>query len=248
MKSKMLISLLLATSISSGFADVSTLAQRDAMVKEAFAKSPEEALKIINNQQQDGAIKTDDRDYVVVVKKLSDDSYMRVAHSKKDKVDKVVEPVLVDVMRKAEEKLTGGNGPVDMEISSGGSNLYAVVEKQGDYLIFNICPAKDEVEGFLKANPKKTTITSTEKVSPTPPAEPKKEELKETKKEDKPAPSIVNALASASITSSSTEEKIHSNGVEITAAEAKTEDKPVADSTKESKPVESTDTQQKVHS
>ncbi len=213
MKSKFFISLLLASAISSGFAEVSTLAQRATMVNEAFTKSPEEALKAINESQQGGKITTDDQDYVVIVKKQGSE-YIRVAHSKKDKLDKPIEPVLVDVMTKAEEKLAGGSGPVDYEFSAGERKMYAVIEKRGDYLIFNICPTKAEMEGFLKATqPTEVTTSSSAPASTVP--EVKKEEPKaesvtpaEVKKEEPTvAPETttpVNALASASIAPAAT--------------------------------------------
>lgn len=168
MKSKFFINLLSAFAISGWFcstsAAVSTLAQRDAMIKEAFAKSPEAAMKDINEAQQDGKMPADDQDYVVIVKKQGN-GYVRVAHFKKDKVDKPIEPVLVDVITQAEEKLAGGSSPTDYEFSAGDKKLFAVIEKRDDYLIFNICPSKGEVDGLLKASAKSEVKPASTEIS-----------------------------------------------------------------------------------
>ena len=198
MKSKFFISLLLASAISSGFSSstVSTLSQRDEMIINAFKdKSPEEALKEINKKQQDGDVKADNQDYVVIVKSEGNDTYTRVAHSQSDKVGKVVEPALVPMMKDAEKKLGINAGPVEFELT-GQKTLYAVIEKRGEYLIFNICPTKDEVDGLLKAK-----RGSAVEIIPAPPAispitsEPAKIETKAEVKEDvKPASAHVEAV------------------------------------------------------
>lgn len=198
MKSKFFISLLLASAISSGFSSstVSTLSQRDEMIINAFKdKSPEEALKEINKKQQDGDVKADNQDYVVIVKSEGNDTYTRVAHSQSDKVGKVVEPALVAMMKDAEKKLGINAGPVEFELT-GQKTLYAVIEKRGEYLIFNICPTKDEVDGLLKAK-----RGSAVEIIPAPPAvspatsEPAKIETKAEVKEDvKPASAPVEAV------------------------------------------------------
>jgi len=251
MTSKILISLLLA-SISDGFAGLSTLAQRAEMIEKAFKNSESDALKEINEKQQKKddklpEIETDDQRYVVVLKKQSDGTYKREAHAKKDKVGQAVEPVLAPVMTSAEEKLAGGNGPVDFDFQAGDKKLYAIIEKHGDYLVFNISEKKGEVIGFLESKGK---IDTAVKAIPTPAAEPKKEEKKEetkpaeakeepkkeeTKvehKEEKPAASIVNALASASMSSSA--EKTP----EAPAAGSDAKEMPVAETNAPEKPIE----------
>ncbi len=259
MTSKILISLLLA-SISDGFAGLSTLAQRAEMIEKAFKNSESDALKEINEKQQKKddklpEIETDDQSYVVVLKKQSDGAYKREAHAKKDKIGQAVEPVLAPVMTSAEEKLAGGNGPVDFDFQAGDKKLYAVIERHGDCLVFNICPTKDEVEGFLKAQGKADTA-----VKPTPAPEPKKEEKKEetkpaeakeepkkeeTKvehKEEKPAASIVNALASASMSSSAEKTPeapaVGSDAKETPAAEAKAPEKAIEAAVPESSTID----------
>lgn len=216
MTSKILISMLLTSFMSCGFASVSTLALRAEMIEKAFKSSEADAIKEINEKQQSSdtkpaEVKADKQNYVVVLKKQSDGNYMRVAHSLKDKINQQVEPVLAPVMTAAEEKLAGSNGPVDFEFQAGDNKLYAVIEKHGDCLVFNISEKKGEVIGFLESKGK---IDTAVKATPTPAAEPKKEspkpveKVESKKEEDKPAP-IVNALASASTSASSTEEKIH---------------------------------------
>lgn len=205
MKSRFFIFLMFISAISSGFAGataVSTLAQRDAMVKEAFkGKTPEDALKEINKKQQDGDVKADNQDYVVIVKKESSDQYIRVAHYQSDKLNKAIELVLVDVMTKAEEKLAGSSGPADFEFSAGERKMYAVIEKRGEYLIFNICPTKDEVEGLLKASAKPDTASAVV-TEPAASKEEKKEELKSEVKVEPvtTTPETSSAVASVSET------------------------------------------------
>ncbi len=155
MKSKFFTCLLLATSISSGFADttISTLAQRDAMVREALSKSSEEALKKINEEQQSGQIKTDDQNYVVVIKK-DGEKYIRVAHSKSDRLEEknkeVVDLSLVEAMKQAEKDLANTSGPIPFSFSANGKTLWAVLSKKDAYMFFNICAAKDDVDKLLK--------------------------------------------------------------------------------------------------
>jgi hypothetical protein len=157
MKSKFFTCLLLATALSSGFAatsTVSTLAQRDAMVKEALSKSSEDALKAINEAQQSGQIKTDDQNYVVVIKIVEPGAkYERVAHSKKEKLEektRAVEASLEETVKQAEKELANTSGPIPFNFSANGKTLYAVLLKKDAYMIFNICEKKDEMDALLK--------------------------------------------------------------------------------------------------
>ena len=159
MKSKLLIGLMLASSLSFGLAaSVSTLAEREVLIKEAFAKSPVDAVEAINKSQQEDKIKVDDQHYIVVIKK-DGDKYVRVAHFKKEKINQAVEQSIMNVMQEAEAKLSGGSGPVAFDFSAGEKKLYAVLSKQGDFLVFNICPAEDEVKGLLAAGEKPADAT-----------------------------------------------------------------------------------------
>ncbi len=148
---------MLASALGSGFsaapAQISTLAERDKLIQESFLKSPEDALKSINEAQQEEKIKVDDQHYVVVIKKEGD-KYVRVAHFKKDKLNQAVEQSIMSVMQEAETKLAGGSGPVSFSFSAGEKKLFAALSKQSDFLVFNICPTQDEVEGLLKAHVK----------------------------------------------------------------------------------------------
>lgn len=183
MKSKLLIGLMLASSLSFGLAaSVSTLAEREVLIKEAFAKSPVDAVEAINKSQQEDKIKVDDQHYIVVIKK-DGDKYVRVAHFKKEKINQAVEQSIMNVMQEAEAKLSGGSGPVAFDFSAGEKKLYAVLSKQGDFLVFNICPAEDEVKGLLAAGEKPAEVKP----------EVKKEEVKQ--EEVKPADATVAPAA-----------------------------------------------------
>ena len=165
---------MLASSLSFGLAaSVSTLAEREVLIKEAFAKSPEDAVEAINKSQQEDKIKVDDQHYVVVIKK-DGDKYIRIAHFKKEKINQAVEQSIMNVMQEAEAKLAGGSGPVAFDFSAGEKKLYAVLSKQGDFLVFNICPAEDEVKGLLAAGEKPAEVKP----------EVKKEEVKQEVKQE----------------------------------------------------------------
>jgi autonomous glycyl radical cofactor GrcA len=177
MNSKLLVGLLLASSLSFGLAaSVSTLAEREVLIKEAFAKSPEDAVEAINKSQQEEKIKVDDQHYVVVIKK-DGDKYIRVAHFKKEKINQAVEQSIMNVMQDAEAKLAGGSGPVAFDFSASEKKLFAVLSKQGNFLVFNICPAEDEVKGLLAAGEKSAEVKS-EEVKPEVKPEVKQEEVK----------------------------------------------------------------------
>lgn len=158
---------MLASSLNIGFSassGVSTLVQREEMVKEAFLKSPEEAVKFINEKQKDvetvkgtdqDKVKADAKHYVVVIK-IEGDKYIRVAHFKESKIkesERVVEQSLIGIMDRAKKEIEGKSGPIFFSFSVAGEELCAVLSKRDDYLIFNICPIKDkaEVEGILNA-------------------------------------------------------------------------------------------------
>ena len=199
MKSKLLIGLMLASSLSFGLsASVSTLAERDVLIKEAFAKSPEDAVEAINKSQQEDKIKVDDQHYIVVIKK-DGDKYIRVAHFKKEKINQAVEQSIMNVMQEAEAKLAGSSGPVAFDFSAGEKKLYAVLSKQGDFLVFNISPAEDEVKGLLAAGTKSEEAKAP--VVAATPAPEKVEEAKEEKKEEakqeevKPEAKLTDAAA-----------------------------------------------------
>ena len=197
MKSKLLIGLMLASSLSFGLAaSVSTLAEREVLIKEAFAKSPVDAVEAINKSQQEDKIKVDDQHYVVVIKK-DGDKYIRIAHFKKEKINQAVEQSIMNVMQEAEAKLSGGSGPVAFDFSAGEKKLYAVLSKQGDFLVFNICPAEDEVKGLLAAGEKPAEVKPEVKKEEVKKEEPKKEEVKlEVKQEEvKPADATVAPAA-----------------------------------------------------
>lgn len=169
---------MLASSLSFGLAaSVSTLAERDVLIREAFARSPEDAVEAINKSQQEDKIKVDDQHYVVVIKK-DGDKYIRVAHFKKEKINQAVEQSIMYVMREAEAKLSGGSGPVAFDFSASEKKLYAVLSKQGDFLVFNICPAEDEVKGLLAAGEKPAEVKPEVKKEEVKKEEPKKEEVK----------------------------------------------------------------------
>lgn len=244
MKSKFFTCLLLATTISSGFAavsPVSTLAQRDAMVKEALSKSSEDALKAINEAQQNGQIKTDDQNYVVVIKIVEPGKkYERVAHSKKEKLEeknRAVESSLEETVRQAEKELANTSGPIPFNFSANGKTLYAVLSKKDAYIIFNICEKKDEMDGLLKptdkpiekpveAAPTATPVATTQTPVEAAPAA-------TTTTSDKPATSDVKPVEAAK--ESAKDEKA--------AAPTATSDKPV---TSDVKPAETAKEQTKM--
>lgn len=154
---------MLASSLSFGLsASVSTLAERDVLIKEAFAKSPADAVEAINKTQQEDKIKVDDQHYIVVIKK-DGDKYVRVAHFKKEKINQAVEQSIMNVMQEAEAKLSGGSGPVAFDFSASEKKLFAVLSKQGDFLVFNISPTEDEVKGLLAAGEKPVEAKPQEK-------------------------------------------------------------------------------------
>jgi hypothetical protein len=200
-KSKLLIGLMLASSLSFGLsASVSTLAERDVLIKEAFEKGPADAVEAINKSQQEDKIKVDDQHYIVVIKK-DGDKYIRVAHFKKEKINQAVEQSIMNVMQEAEAKLSGGSGPVAFDFSAAEKKLYAVLSKQGDFLVFNICPTEDELKGLLAAGAKSeeakapvvAATPAPEKVEEEKKEEPKKEEVKQ--EEVKPADATIAPAA-----------------------------------------------------
>jgi hypothetical protein len=101
--------------------------------------------------------------------------------------------------------LSGGSGPVAFDFSAGEKKLYAVLSKQGDFLVFNICPAEDEVKGLLAAGEKPAEVKP----------EVKKEEVKQ--EEVKPADATVAPAAPVADVSAVAPEKPADKPADITA-------------------------------
>ena len=142
---------MLTCTFNGGFSQdsgMSTLAQRADLIK-ALEKDPKKGLEDINKNQQDNDIKVDETHYIVVLEKEGD-VYKRVGHFKKDKLNQVIEPSLSNVVQEAETKLAGGNGPIAFNFQASDKKMYCVLSKQGNFLIFNICPTQEEVDAFLK--------------------------------------------------------------------------------------------------
>jgi hypothetical protein len=151
MKRNLIIALMLTCTFNGGFSQdsgMSTLAQRSDLIK-ALEKDPKKGLEDINKNQQDNDIKVDETHYIVVLEKEGD-VYKRVGHFKKDKLNQVIEPSLSNVVQEAETKLAGGNGPIAFNFQASDKKMYCVLSKQGNFLIFNICPTQEEVDAFLK--------------------------------------------------------------------------------------------------
>lgn len=162
MKLNFILTLLLAMTFNADLAagSVSTLAQRQEAITESFKKAPEEAVKAINEAQGD-KLKVDDNSYIVVIEK-DGDSYKRVAHFKPEKLkpeNQLVEQSLMNIMREAETKLSGGSGPVAFSFSASDKKMYAIVSRYEKLLVFNICQTQEEVDSVLKS----TTIVEEKK-------------------------------------------------------------------------------------
>lgn len=136
-------------------AEISTLAERAAMLTEAFKiDDMDKVVEIINSKQD----KADDKNYVVVIKKEDDSSYVRVAHFKKDKVGiKITEDVLLKVIEEAEKKLADSKDNMAFEFIIGGTKYFAVIAKKDKYLVFNITATKEEVNKLLGISDEKKT-------------------------------------------------------------------------------------------
>lgn len=187
MKKKLVMTLMLTCALSSGFAgnvEVSTLAKRADLIKEAGSDG-KKLLETINEKQQKGDIKVDEKNYVVVLKK--DGDWIRVAHYKKEQLDKKVEPVLLGVVKDAEDALKSGDGPARIQFNVDGKPLYALVSRCGDFLVFNICADEKEVNNFLGGN--KPEEKNPEEKKPEVKPEEKKPEKVEEKPEEKKAES-----------------------------------------------------------
>ena len=214
MKSKLFVSLMLASSLSIfADADVSTLADREALIKEAFSNDPEVAIKSINEAEQSGKTKVNDKSYIVVLKKEGE-KYIRVAHFENDKLkdaNKTVEDSLVSVVKGAEEKLANNSGPLPYEFTVGEKKYFAAITKHADYIIFNVSSKKEEVDKLLATDKPVDASTQT---SPDP--------AKETSKSEE---NKSNAGVSASATATAPEAKPAEN------AEKKEEVKTETDST-----------------
>lgn len=143
---------MLTCTFNGGFSQdsgMSTLAQRADLIK-ALEKDPKKGLEDINKNQQDNDIKVDETHYIVVLEKEGD-VYKRVGHFKKDKLNQVIEPSLSNVVQEAETKLAGGNEPIAFNFQASDKKMYCVLSKQGNFLIFNICPTQEEIDAFLKS-------------------------------------------------------------------------------------------------
>lgn len=192
MKKKLVMTLMLTCALSSGFAgnvEVSTLAKRADLIKDAGSDG-KKLIEKINKEQQEGSIKVDEKNYIVVLKK-DGDGYIRLAHFKKEQLEKKVEPVLLGVIKDAEDALKSGDGPARIQFNVDGKSMFAVVSRCGDLLVFNICADESQVNSFLgsskpeekKPEEKKSEEQKPEKVEVKP--EEKKVELK-LEESDKP--------------------------------------------------------------
>ena len=146
MKKNLLITLFLTTSLGSCFA-TATIADREKLI-EGFKNDSGKTIDAINKQQQDGGLKVDDQHYIVVLEKISDKKYSRVAHLKKENVGKDVEASLLHIVESAEKKLneSGGDGPVSFKFIAENKDIFAVVSRFGKYIVFDISIDQKEVD------------------------------------------------------------------------------------------------------
>lgn len=169
MKKNLLITLLVATSFGNCFS-ASTIAERGKLI-EGLKIDPGKAIEAVNKQQQDGSLKVDDQHYMVVLEKISDKKYTRVAHAKKENVGKDVETSLLKVVEDAEKKLneSGGDGPVSFKFMAENKDIYAVVFRDGKYITFNISNDKKEVDAVcgIKEEPQKAEENPKKEDNPT---------------------------------------------------------------------------------
>lgn len=172
-------------------AELSTLAERDAVLKEALKTDDmDKVAEIISDKQQTNKIaenkSVDDKNYLVIIKKEEDGSYVRTAYFKKDKIGiKITEQVLLDIIEEADKKIGDSTKDVAYEFAINGTKSYAVISKKGRSLIFDITATKEEVTKLLgtenKPEPKKEVIkveTKKEEVK----VEPKQTEVAEPAK------------------------------------------------------------------
>lgn len=144
-------------------AELSNASERATMLTEAFKiDDMDKVIEIVNTKQQESKIadskSADDKNYVVIIKKEEDGSYVRVAHFKKDKVGvKITEDVLLKVIDEAEKKLGDSKDNMAYEFTIGGTNYYAVIAKKGNHLVFNIAVTKEEVSKLLGTTDEKKT-------------------------------------------------------------------------------------------
>lgn len=249
MKSKFFTCLLFATAISSGFAatsTVSTLVQRDAMVKEALSKSAEDALKAINEAQQNGQIKTDDQNYVVAIKIVEPGKkYERAAHSKKEKLEEKsrgVESSLEETVRQAEKDLANTSGPIPFNFSVNGKTLYAVLFKKDAYMIFNICEKKDELDALLKPADKPVEKTTETTPAAVPPAVVAEKPVEAAPAATTAAPSVADANKESVKTDEKKQEAVTTTA---TSDKTVTSDAKPADAAKEQTKTEQPSTEKK---
>jgi hypothetical protein len=197
---KLLLALILAITLNTGFADtISTVSERADLIAN-LEKNQEEGLKKINEAQKDGT-KYNDTSYIVVIKK-NGDSYERLAHFKEDKITKKVEESLLNVIHNAENALVKANpGAFSFSTSAAPdqNQTHAVISKIHDLLVFNILPSKEEADAFLKKisapttteekKPEKSEVTASAPEKPetaaSPTTEKKPEQQSEAKKDEK---------------------------------------------------------------
>lgn len=177
--------LLVAGCFTALSAELSTLAERDTVIKEALKiDDMDKVSEIVSDKQQANKIadtkSADDKNYLVIIKKEEDGSYVRIAHFKKDKVGtKITEQVLLNIIEEADKKIGESTDTMAYEFEINGVKLYSLISKKGHHFIFNITATKEEVAKLLgtenKPEPKKAEIK----------AEIKKEEVKaDGKKEE----------------------------------------------------------------
>ena len=190
MNKKLVMTLLLTCALGSGFADsgkVSTLAERADLIKSA-GSDKDKITAAVNKKQQDGEIKVDEKNYIVVLKK-DGDGYIRVAHFKKEQLDKRVETVLLSIIKDAEGALKSGDGPARIQFNADGKQMYAVVSRCNDLLIFNMCDDERQVNSLLPEE-KAPEVKQEEKKHEDKKPEAKQEEKKSDDKKEKPSQDV----------------------------------------------------------
>jgi hypothetical protein len=188
--------LLVAGCFAALSAELSTLAERNTELKEALKiDDMDKVAEIIIDKQQTNKIaetkSVDDQNYLVIIKKEEDGSYVRIAHFKKDKIGtKITEQVLLKIIEEADKKVGESTESMAYEFEINGTKAYAVISKKGRHLIFNITATKEEVTKLLgaenKPKPKKEEIKvepQKEEIKP----EPKKAEVAEPAKTEEAA-------------------------------------------------------------
>lgn len=180
-------------------AELSNASERANMLAEAFKiqDDMDKVVEIINTKQQESKIaetkSADDKNYVVLIKKEDDGSYVRVAHFKKDKVGtKITEDVLLKVIEEAEKKLGESKDNMALDFTIGGTKYYAVIAKKDKCLVFNIASSQEEVNKVLgitaDAKPTEEKKPEAAKTETAKPATEPPTKVEENKKPDSGAP------------------------------------------------------------